>query len=905
MPESTDKPHLAPLPESLRKQLESFKKHLWRIKITEAVLAGILGLVVSFALVFALDRIWEIPSFVRLLILVAGVSLFAVFAPLWINRWVFKHRKENQLARLISKHYPHLGDRLLGVVELQNQQESQTALSPELREAAMLAVAHDAKSRDLDLALSSSWSRKLGLGLAVISLIAGGAFLAYPSAGKNALARWFMPLSDTERFTFTKADLSQIPQPLYVPIGEKFSIPLPLRDDTEEQPEFAAARYGNAQWKEYLYDNGLYSLEFPGKREKANVQIKLGDANHRLDVRPISRPRISTFHQEITYPEYLQRKPITNELDSTQTDILEGSKVVIIATTDRELRSANTSSATFIPQREEITAEEAEIQGIDLNAQPEPLPLTLNHKISGDSIITDPIDILQGTITLPLSWRDKHGIAGLASAELTIHSQPDTPPSTFTQGIVKQKFILYNEVLEFEMSAEDNYGIKAAGVEWKGEFSTPSAETPAEEVITLLQGDPYMTNGNTPILIDFQKRDIKPQKLLIRTWVEDYNPASPRVYSEPIEVFVLSESEHASYVKALMNDTLAKLEDAMRTEQDNLDENKRIEKELKDPKEAAEAKEKISEQQNKELDNNEEMKKLAKELKDTFKEAAKNKSIDSNTLKDMADAAKSMQEMADEDMPEIAGELEQAQDKKNSEEKTKEDIDKAIEKQEKLLDKMKKTADKAEKAKEKLESSTFVNRLKQAASDEESIAQTIISDADEIIGLHYGELDPVFKRLVQTLFLQQEQATTDVRWIQEDLAFFHARTQKPEHKKILEKMKEAKIIDALSAIEKEIELQRTGNAMRDTMASAQKLREWAKELDDTQDQSGGGGGGGGGGNDEDQDFEFMLKVMKMIQEEQRIRSKTRALEQSKRDITIPSPGSDKQNPLSTEIAPQT
>jgi len=106
-----------PLPESLREQLESFKKHLWRIKITEAVLAGLLGLFVSFALVFALDRIWEIPPLIRLVILLSGISLFAVFAPFWINRWVFKHRKENQLAQLISKHFPHLGDRLLGVVE--------------------------------------------------------------------------------------------------------------------------------------------------------------------------------------------------------------------------------------------------------------------------------------------------------------------------------------------------------------------------------------------------------------------------------------------------------------------------------------------------------------------------------------------------------------------------------------------------------------------------------------------------------------------------------------------------------------------------------------------------------------------------------------------------------------------
>ncbi|MEZ7957598.1 MAG: hypothetical protein QMC23_12760 [Rubritalea sp.] len=890
MSELPEKQHHAPLPDSLRKQLESFKNHLWRIKIAEAILAGLLGLLVSFALVFALDRIWEIPPLVRLVILLAGVSLSAVFAPLWINRWVFKHRKENQLARLISKHYPNLGDRLLGVVELQDQQESQTALSPELREAAMIAVAHDAQGRDLGLALSSSWMRKLALGFGVIALIAGGAFITYPSAGKNALARWFMPLSDTKRFTFTKADLSGVPQPLYVPIGEKFTIPIKLRDDTEEQPEFATARYGNSNWKDYQYKYGLYSLEFSGKRKKSIVELKLGDANHNLDVRPIPRPKIRAFHQELTYPEYLQRKPLTSELGSTQTEILEGSEVIITITADRELSLANTESATFLPYMEVIDAEEAEIQGVDPDARPVAEALDVRHKISGDSIITEPIEINKGTITLPISWVDKHGMKGLASAEFTINSLPDTPPSTYTQGIAKQKFMLFNEVLEFEMSAEDNYGIRSAGVEWTGEFTIPSAGTPSAGDITLLRGDPYMTNGIKPILIDFQKRGIKPQKLVIRTWVEDYNPATLRVFSEPIEVFVLSESEHASYVQELMDDTIAKLEDAMRTEQQNLDENKRIEKDLKDPKKAAEAKDKLPEQQNKELDNNEEIKKLAKELKETFKEAAKNKSIETKTLKEMADAMKSMQEMADKDMPEIAGDLDQAQDKKNSEEKTKEDLKKAIEKQEKLLDKMKETAEKAEKAKETLEAGTFVNRLKQAATDEESIAQSIISDANDILGLHYGELDPVFKRLVQSLFLQQEQTTSDVRWIQEDLSFFHARTQKPEHKNILEKMKEAKITDILTAIEKEIELQRTGNAIRETMESAKKLRDWAKELEGSKEQADGGdggGGGGGGGSSEDKDFEFMLKVMRMIQSEQRLRSKTRALEQTRRDVTDP------------------
>jgi len=116
--------------------LEQFKKQLWKIKITEAVLAGFFGLLFSFLLVFGLDRLMETPNTLRLIILVLGVSLFSLFAPYWIRRWVYGHRRENQLARLISRRFPKLGDRLLGAVELQDQTANLDTLSPELRAAA-------------------------------------------------------------------------------------------------------------------------------------------------------------------------------------------------------------------------------------------------------------------------------------------------------------------------------------------------------------------------------------------------------------------------------------------------------------------------------------------------------------------------------------------------------------------------------------------------------------------------------------------------------------------------------------------------------------------------------------------------------------------------------------------------
>jgi hypothetical protein len=90
----------------LRKQLDAFRGKLWRTKIAEAVLAGVFGLIFSFLLVFALDRIWQTPALLRLAILIAGTSLAAVFAPWWLHRWVWGHRRENQLARLIAKRFP-------------------------------------------------------------------------------------------------------------------------------------------------------------------------------------------------------------------------------------------------------------------------------------------------------------------------------------------------------------------------------------------------------------------------------------------------------------------------------------------------------------------------------------------------------------------------------------------------------------------------------------------------------------------------------------------------------------------------------------------------------------------------------------------------------------------------------
>jgi hypothetical protein len=97
--------------------------------------------------------------------------LFGVFAPYWLHRWVWRQRRENQLARLISKRYPGLGDRLLGIIELQDQEGNEDTLSPRLREAAMAAVAAETGRRKLDEALPPQRHRRWALAAMALAAV--------------------------------------------------------------------------------------------------------------------------------------------------------------------------------------------------------------------------------------------------------------------------------------------------------------------------------------------------------------------------------------------------------------------------------------------------------------------------------------------------------------------------------------------------------------------------------------------------------------------------------------------------------------------------------------------------------------------------------------------------------------
>src|SRR5690348_6689524 len=101
------------LPESLRMQLLEFRRRVWSIKMAEAACAAVFGIVLAYLAMFAVDRFWDTPGWLRLALFSAVLAAFAM-VPLAAYRWVYRNRRLEQLARLLGRKHPQVGDQLLG-----------------------------------------------------------------------------------------------------------------------------------------------------------------------------------------------------------------------------------------------------------------------------------------------------------------------------------------------------------------------------------------------------------------------------------------------------------------------------------------------------------------------------------------------------------------------------------------------------------------------------------------------------------------------------------------------------------------------------------------------------------------------------------------------------------------------
>lgn len=847
------------LPEKLRAQLADFRRKLWRVKVLEALAAGCIGLLVSFLLVYGIDRLLPTPGWARLLVLLGGLSMFAVFAPYWLHRWVWRRRSEGEIARLIARRFPGLGDRLLGVIELEGQTAGAEALSPRLREAAMDAVAAETAGRDLAGALPPQKHRVWSL--VALLCFAGAAVLmvATPQAARNALVRWLLPLAGTERYTFAK--LENPPRKLYVPFGEAFDVRLRLAGGSEAHPRSGTGRYGDQPEVSAMLAEGNYSFTFPGQQERGVIEFRIGDLIHRTEIEPLVRPVVEEMRAVITPPEYFGGAPREEDLRTGSVSAVEGGTVEIVLGLNRAIRSA-----TFGPVR---TAD----------GKTEPAG---NPQWDGAVVTGPPLAVGDGVLEVPVSWTDEFGLGGEPGFSVRIDGRKDAPPSCYLQGTERQIAILPEETIDFEVLSEDDFGLAASGFEWKGEDGRPGAVKSAAGELELARGGADERSLLRPGSFSPVAFGVEPQKILLRGYAEDRFPKRGRVFSEPVTIYVLTRDEHAQLVKNRFDREITGLEDLARREQGLLDENERLGRLEGAELMAEENRGRVRKQQDEEAETSRRLGEAAEALEKLFKDAARNEEIDKETLKKMSGSMETLLGLSKEEIPQLREHLEAAADEAAEASRAAKEMDGAVEQQTKALEKLRQAIKQASDANETMEAGTFANRLKKAAADEKAIVSSVVSAFNRLLGLEIPRVDPSDVRRLGEAAKQQAVIGSDVRWIQEDLAHFIARTKAEGFEEVRKEMNDSGIDTGLEEIRAKLGENKSFEAAEAAERWAGKLAAWAGKIGEAGKNSG-GAGGGGSPDAEDEDFEFMLRVMKMVQKELDLRARTRSLEQMLRD----------------------
>ena len=481
------RPETLPLPISLETQLYGFRRRVWTIKMAEALAAAACSVLVAFLCLFALDRLWDTPRWLRMFLWIAGFGGCAV-VPFYLHHWVWRRRHLEQLARLLSRKLPRLGDQLLGIIELTHSAGEQKR-SRALCEAAIQHVAKDAEKRDLSHATPASrhrlWAWFAAAALSV-SLVLG---TCYPAAASNAWARFLTPWSDTPRYTF--AALEPLPDEIVVPHGEPFLVTVRLASHSRWRPESGQARLGDQPAVHASLAEGAYCFELPAQISDAILLVSIGDSKQVTRITPVLRPELTAISADVTLPKYLGRpKPLSRDVRGGSVSLVKGCQASFVATASRALVAAKVDGRPQTPDQ---------------------------------AAIRSPVFEIETSRNVEFRWLDEFGLEGKEPFTLSVTARNDEAPTLACEDMPRSKVVLDSEQINFRVKGQDDFGIKQIGLEWRP-LEGAVVDEPAQGEQILAAGGVEQDLLDVTGAFSARSAGISPQPIELRVFAEDYYP---------------------------------------------------------------------------------------------------------------------------------------------------------------------------------------------------------------------------------------------------------------------------------------------------------------------------------------------------------------------------------------------
>ena len=613
------------LPPRMQDALEQYRKRVWIVKLAEGTLAAIFGIMISYLVVFGLDRLFDTPTLLRVLILLTGMVGMVFFLPLKYYNWVWRHRSLEGIARLLQHKFPRFGDHVLGIVELAANRSDQSS-SPALVAAAMRQVDEEVAKHNLADAVPNPRHRRwaYAAGVPIILVIIG--ILVIPATSRNTLARWLTPWRDVERYTF--AQLEGNADPRVVAYAEPFDVETRLKEDSPWKPESGEAQYADQTPIVAERDGASYKFQVPPQTKEGSVALRVGDARRSIPVEPKLRPALKDLTAKVQLPDYLQhQEPRIDDVRGGIVNLVKGSTATLEATTTRELSEAT------------------------LNNRPQ--------KVEGARVMTEPIAV-ETTTEMHLTWRDRFGLAAREPQVLRFEALNDEAPTVALNKLKNNQVVISNEVLAFEIQAADDFGVKRIGLEWEGIRNPIHNPEPTSGEKIVSAGTPTADTVTVAATFSPKRERVKPQSLRLRAYAEDYLPNRDRIYSSPLVLHVLTPSEHFKWLVGQMQLWTGAAKDVhdkeLQLHQINRELRDLSPETLDDPAQ----RKRIQEQAAAERANAARLDSLVETGTELVQEAAKNEEFDAEQLEAWGDIIEQLDEIAGQRMPSVADLLSRA-----------------------------------------------------------------------------------------------------------------------------------------------------------------------------------------------------------------------------------------------------
>ncbi|MDB6004470.1 MAG: hypothetical protein JWR15_1457 [Prosthecobacter sp.] len=609
------------LPVILESKLADFRKRVWIVKLTEGLLAAAFGIVFSYILVFALDRVMETPVWLRATLLIAGAAVLGLGLPLKWHRWVWRQRSLEDAARLLKRTFPRLGDQLLGIVELAHVEAGSAGRSERLVQAAMEQAAEAVKDKDFTHAVPEAKHFQWGWAAGVTALLAVVALTLVPDAAWNAVARWATPWRDVERFTF--AQIETLPNRLVVPYAEPFDLKVQLNKDTRWSPASAKAQISDQPAVVSGLQAGAYPLAFPPQKEDASLSLSLGDVRKTVSVLPRTRPELTALSVRTRLPEYLkyQTEPMI-EVRGGSVSVLKGAQASLEATASRELASA------------EMDGEAETVSGAKVT--------TPFHKIAADA-------------EKHVMWKDRDGLTPREPLVLKINAIDDEAPWLAARRETQEQVVLDSEVVVFDLDVQDDFGIQRTGLEWR---SVNDDKTKGDKIAAA--GEPEKKTLSSKATFCASRDGVEPQTLELRAWAEDYLPQRKRAYSTAFVLHVLNKTDHALWLTEQFGKWLEAARESYEREQQLHATNKELRALTAAELDRPENRRKIAQQASAENANASRLGMLNQSGRSLVEQATRNDEFDAKRLESWATMLKSLQDISAKRMPTVADLLKQS-----------------------------------------------------------------------------------------------------------------------------------------------------------------------------------------------------------------------------------------------------